>query len=129
MQEELYYMLFLIIIIIIIYRIRIILLIKLKIRELRNKRHGLVLSNKIITIDYHIIKKNGRNYTFSLWGFTELGLRYSDKIEVGFVQMMPLEVNFTQIFANYLVKEGLGKKHDSKEDKLKFKEKIKNLVI
>ena len=129
MQEEFYYMLFLIIVIIIIYRIRIILLIKLKRRELRNKRHGLVLSNKIITIEHQIVKINSRNYTFSLWGLTELGLRYSDKIEVGFVQMMPLEVNFTQIFANYLVKEGLKKKHDSKDDKLKFNEKIKNLLI
>ena len=54
MQEEFYYMLFLIIIIIIIYRIRIILLIKLKIREIKNKRHGLVLYNKIITIDHQI---------------------------------------------------------------------------
>ena len=101
MQEDFYYMLFLIIIIIIIYRIRIILLIKLKLRELKNKRHGLVLYNKIITIDYQIIKNNSRNYKLSLWGLTELGLRYSDKIEVGCIQMMPLEINFTQIFADY----------------------------
>ena len=85
MQEDFYYMLFLIIIIIIIYKIRIILLIKLKIRELKNKRHCLVRYNKIIIIDYQFSKKNSRNFTFSLWGFSELGLRYSDKIKVGYV--------------------------------------------
>ena len=126
---ELYFMLFLVIICIIIYRIRFMMMINLKMHELKNKKHGLILNNKIITIDHQFIKLNSRKFKFSVWGLAELTLRDFDEIEVGYIQVMPLEVNFTQIFSKYLITEGLRKKHDSKEEKMKYVDFLKNLNI
>ena len=64
---ELFFLLFLVIICIIIYRIRFMMMINLKKHELKNKKHRLILNNKITTINHQFIKLNVRNFKFSVW--------------------------------------------------------------
>ena len=109
-------MLYSIILLIILLKARKLYLFRRKLRELENKRGGLIISNKIITIDAFFHKYYFNKYIFSIWGYAELELKDDDKIEVGLVEIKPLDVNFTQIFAKYL-KTGkeITKNHDSKE--------------
>ena len=118
-----------VIICIFIVRIRFMMMVNLKMYELKNKKHGLILNNKNTTINHQFIKLNSRNFKFSERGLAELTLRDFDEIEVRYIQVMPLEVNFTQIFSKYLITEGLQKKHDSKEEKKKYVDFLKNLNI
>ena len=53
---------------------------------------------------------NKRKYEFKIWGYSEVELRDSDKIEEDYLYIMPLEVNFTQKFAKYLIAEGIFEK-------------------
>ena len=111
MTEYLYYMLILLMFLIVIYKIRLILLIRSKLSELGKKRGGLILFNKIRVIDFQFVPSdNGRRYKFTIWGYSEVELRDSDKIEEDYLYIMPLEVNFTQKFAKYLIAEGIFEK-------------------
>ena len=111
MTEYLYYMLILLMFLIVIYKIRLILLIRSKLSELGKKRGGLILFNKIKIIDFQFVPSDsGRRYKFTIWGYSEVELRDSDKIEEDYLYIMPLEVNFTQKFAKYLITEGIFEK-------------------
>ena len=111
MTEYLYYMLILLMFLIVIYKIRLILLIRSKLSELGKKRGGLILFNKIRVIDFQFVPSdNRRRYKFTIWGYSEVELRDSDKIEEDYLYIMPLEVNFTQKFAKYLIEEGIFEK-------------------
>ena len=62
-----------------------------------------MLFNKINFIDFVFLKRSQNKYTFKIFGTTQLKLRDSNEIKEGFIQIMPLEVNFTQNFAKYLM--------------------------
>ena len=122
-----YYMLYSIILLIILLKARKLYLFRRKLRELENKRGGLIISNKIITIDSFFHKSYYNKYYFSIWGNAELELKYDDKIEVGLVKIKPLDVNFTQIFAKYLkTDEEITKNHDSKEHFSNYKKNVED---
>ena len=79
--------------------------------ELGKKREGIIVFNRIKKIDFLFVpSENKRRYEFKIWGYSEVELRDSDKIEEDYLYIMPLEVNFTQKFANYLITEGIFKK-------------------
>ena len=130
MYLYLYYMLYSIILLIILLKARKLYLFRRKLRELENKRGGLIISNKIITINAIFHKRNFNNfnkYIFLIWGYAELELKDDDKIEVCLVEIKPLDVNFTQIFAEYL-KTGkeITKRHDSKEHFHNYKKMVED---
>ncbi len=60
----------------------------------------ILLLNYLITSDAIFHKSHIRKYIFSIWGYGKLELKDDDKIEVGLVEIKPLDVNFTQIFEN-----------------------------
>ena len=99
MTEYLYCMLILLMFLIAIYKIRLILLIRSKLSELGKRRGGLILFNKIRVIDFQFVPSDDkRRYEFKIWGYSEVELRDSDKIEESYLYIMPLEVNFTHKF-------------------------------
>ena len=78
---------------IILLKFRNVFLIRSNLHELRNRRHGLMLFNKISFIDFVFLKRSQNKYTFKIFGTTQLKLRDSNEIKEGFIQIMPLEVN------------------------------------
>ena len=101
MTEYLYCMLIFLMFLIVIYKIRLILLIRSKLSELGKKRGGIIVFNRIKKIYFFFVpSENKRRYEFKIWGYSEVELRDSDKIEEDYLYIMPLEVNFTQKFAN-----------------------------
>ena len=130
MIEYLYIMLFLLMFLIVINKIRITLLIKSKLGELRNKREGLILFNEIKKSNFLFIKKYSRQYEFTVWGYCELKMRDSSKIKEGFIYIMPLELKLTHHLAKQLVEDGeICKKRDSKEELKNYYIKKKELNI
>ena len=102
MIEYLYYILILILLLTIILKFRIFFLIRSNLQEIRNRRKGFMLFNKIRMLDFVFFKKAYTKYTFKISGITELELRDCDEIDEGFIQVMPLEVEFTKNFVKHL---------------------------
>ena len=121
MTEYLYCMLILLMFLIAIYKIRLILLIRSKLSELGKKRGGLILFNKIKIIDFLFAPSDDkRKHEIKIWGYSEVELRDSDKIEEDYLYIMPLEVNFTQKFPNYLITERIFKIQEPRSKKINF---------
>ena len=117
MTEYLYCMLIFLMFLIVIYKIRLILLIRSKLSELGKKRGGIIVFNRIKKIDFLFVpSENKRRYEFKIWGYSEVELKDSDKIEEDYLYIMPLEVNFTHEFSNYLITEGIFKKQEARRE-------------
>ena len=72
-------------------------------------------------------KRGLRKYYFSNMGDAELELKDDVKIEVGLIEIKPLEVNFTRIFAKYLrTGKEITKNHDSKEHFHNYKKNVED---
>ena len=119
-------MIYSIVLLIIILKLRKLCLIRRKLRELKYKGGGLILSNKIKAYDIIFHKRSFSRYYFSVWGYAEVELKENGKIEVGQTEIKPLEINFTQNFVKYLMEgKEIIKTHDSKEH---FREYLDNVI-
>ena len=76
----------------------------------------MILFNKIRIIDFLFVPSDDRRYEFKIWGYSEVELKDSDKIEEDYLYIMPLEVNFTHEFSNYLITEGIFKKQEARRE-------------